>query len=339
MMAAAGTGTGGTRRVVLVTRRTRLDELVARHHTLGQARFYLEHLGADFGDYLAENEAHARALRITVQALQAWGRWQVVDRSLLPNFVFSADDIVVALGPDGLVANTLKYLQGQPLIGLNPEPSRWDGLLLPYAPADLAGLLPEVALGRTACRRVSMAEARLSDGQVLRAVNDLFIGPRSHTSAWYELQHGARREWQSSSGLIVATGLGSTAWLRSVVTGSLAISSAVTGGAASGMHDDGVDPDRGPLQPTPHRTHPASPTLPWDSPQLVYAVREPFPSRRSGTTMVYGCVQPGEPLQVLSGMPEHGVIFSDGIESDYLRFTAGMTAQIGLAAQAGVLVR
>lgn len=68
-----------------------------------------------------------------------------------------------------------------------------------------------------------MAEARLSDGQVLRAVNDLFIGPRSHTSALYELTHGSTTEFPSSSGLIVSTGLGSTAWLKSIVTGSLAI--------------------------------------------------------------------------------------------------------------------
>ena len=85
------------RKVVLVTRRTRLEELVARHHTLAQAKFYLEHLGADFSDYLAENAAYARSLEITVRALQAWGRYQVVDRSYLPNFIFAPDDMVVAL--------------------------------------------------------------------------------------------------------------------------------------------------------------------------------------------------------------------------------------------------
>ena len=57
------------RKVVLVTRQTRLEELVARHHTLSQARFYLEHLGADFTDYLRESEAYACSLRVTVEAL------------------------------------------------------------------------------------------------------------------------------------------------------------------------------------------------------------------------------------------------------------------------------
>ena len=304
-----------TRRAILVTRQTRLQELVARHNTLAQAKFYLEHLGADFGDYLREDEAYSRSLRITVAALEHWGRYQVVDRSLVPNFVFDPSDVVLALGQDGLVANTLKYLQGQPLVGLNPEPARWDGILLPFLPQDLPAVLPEVAGGRRSTRSVTMAEARLSDGQRLLAVNDLFIGPRSHTSALYEISHGRRSELQSSSGLIVSTGMGSTAWLKSVVTGSLAISGAVGGQQAVAY------------EPTA-----------WDAPVLRFAVREPFPSRHSQATIVYGSVNSDEPLRLRSRMPDSGVIFSDGMEQDFLRFTAGMEAVIAPAQRRGCLV-
>lgn len=303
------------RKVVLVTRRTRLEELVTRHHTLAQAKFYLEHLGADFADYVRENAAYAKSLDTVVTALQGWGRWQVVDRGFLTNFVFGADDIVVALGQDGLVANTMKYLDGQPLIGLNPEPQRWDGVLLPFAPGDLAALLPEVAADRRGTRNVTMAQATLSDGQVLRAVNDLFIGPRSHTSALYELQLGTRRELQSSSGLIVSTGLGSTAWLKSVVTGSFGITRSLVRGAL---------PD---YQPEP-----------WDTPRLTFAVREPFPSRSSSAEIVFGHATREEPLVLRSRMPDHGVIFSDGMESDFLRFSAGLQATITIADRQGRLV-
>lgn len=306
----------GERRVVLVTRRTRLDQLIARYNTLGQAKFYVEHLGADFSDYLQENEAYAASLRVTVQALQTWGRYQIVDRSLLANFVFAPSDIVVALGQDGLVANTMKYLEGQPLVGLNPEPSRWDGLLLPFGPADLGAILPGVAADQRDTRSVTMAEARLSDGQVLRAVNDLFIGPRSHTSALYELSHGASTEFQSSSGLIVSTGLGSTAWLKSIVTGSLAIARQL-----------GMPGNEGTWQP-----------MPWEEKALVFAVREPFPTRRSQATLVYGRVQAAQPLRVRSRMPDNGIIFSDGMESDHLQFTAGMEAVIGPSGTTGRLV-
>ena len=308
-------GLQGERRVVLVTRRTRLDKLVARYNTLGQAKFYVEHLGADFSDYVKENEAYAASLSVTVQALQAWGRYQIVDRSLLANFVFAPSDIVVALGQDGLVANTMKYLEGQPLIGLNPEPARWDGVLLPFQPADLVAILPAVAADQRDTRSVTMAEARLSDGQVLRAVNDLFIGPRSHSSALYDLTYGSQTEFQSSSGLIVSTGLGSTAWLKSIVTGSLAIARSL-----------GMPASQDDYRP-----------MPWDERALVFAVREPFPTRTSQATLVYGRVQ-AQPLRVRSRMPDHGIIFSDGMESDYLQFTAGMEATIAPAAVTGQLV-
>jgi hypothetical protein len=287
-----------------------------RHNTLAQAKFYVEHLGADFGDYLQENEAYARSLRITVQALEAWGRYQILDRQMLSNFVFGPSDIVVALGQDGVVANTMKYLEGQPLIGLNPEPSRWDGILLPFGPADLEKVLADTAADRRPVKAVTMAQARMSDGQTLRAVNDLFIGPRSHTSALYELSYAGQTEFQSSSGLIVSTGLGSTAWMKSVVTGSMAIAQSL--GLLGGDFN---------YQP-----------MPWDTPTLEFAVREPFPSRASQTSLVHGQFGNQEPLRIRSRMPDNGVIFSDGIEADFLRFTAGMEATISISPVQGQLV-
>jgi NAD kinase len=304
------------RKVVLVTRKTRLEELVTRYHTLAQARFYLEHLGADFGDYLQEHQAYGESLRQVNGALQRWGRFQILDRQHLTNFVFAQDDIVVALGQDGLVANTMKYLDGQPLVGVNPEPARWDGLLLPFEPGDLDALFDDVAHDRRPTRCVTMAEARLSDGQRLRAVNDLFIGPRSHTSALYDIAVGERSEHQSSSGVIVSTGLGSTAWLKSVVTGGMALSGAV-----------GRVPVATEYQP-----------LAWDADRLTFAVREPFPTRSSQATLVYGSVTKAQPLKLRSRMPDHGVIFSDGMEADFLRFTAGVEATIRVAATQGRLV-
>lgn len=298
------------RKVVLVTRRTRLDELVARHHTAAQARFYVEHLGADFSDYQREHDAYHAARAEVLAVLEAHGRYQVIERGFLPNFLFAPADVVLALGQDGVVANTMKYLDGQPLVGLNPEPARYDGVLLPFEARDLARLLPEVLADRRDCHEITIAKAVLTDRQALYAVNDLFIGPRTHTSARYEIRHEGRSEEQSSSGIIVSTGLGSTAWLRSVVTGSARIL--------------GAEPD----------WHP----LPWNTDHLQFAVREPFPSRTSGTTIAFGAVADGRPLQVRSLMPGNGVIFSDGIETDRLEFNAGTEAVVGLAERKGRLV-
>src|SRR5215469_2519946 len=118
------------RKIVLVVRETRLDELIARFNTVEQARFYVEHLGADFGDYLEEQRRYRAAVLAAETGLRAFGRVQRLDRRYLANFIFAVDDIVVVLGQDGLVANTLKYLDGQHVLGVNPDRKRWDGVLL-----------------------------------------------------------------------------------------------------------------------------------------------------------------------------------------------------------------
>lgn len=304
------------RKVVLVTRKTRLEDLIAKYLTAAQARFYVEHLGADFSDYQREHDVYLEQQHRTLQTLEQWGRYQVIERGFLPNFIFGPSDIVVALGQDGVVANSMKYLDGHPLIGINPDARRYDGILLPFGADDLAALLPEVAADRRPFKTVTMAKATLANGQVLHAVNDLFIGARTHTSAIYEIAAGGEKETQSSSGLIVSTGLGSTAWFKSIVTGSLAITGRF-----------GRQIDSAPYFP-----------LPWDSHELQFAVREPFPSRASQTNLVYGRLTKSKHLSVRSLMPENGVIFSDGIEADRLDFNSGTEVQIALAEREGRLI-
>jgi len=304
------------RKVILVTRKTRLEELVNRHLTLAQAKFYVEHLGADFGDYEAEQSTYLAARRTTLEALERHCLVQAIDRTFLPSFLFGPDDVVVALGQDGLVANAMKYLNGQPLIGVNPDPRRFDGVLLPFTPGDVTSILPEVIARRRAVKSVTMAQAALSDGQQLYAVNDMFVGPKSHTSARYEIALKEQRETQSSSGIIISTGLGSTAWMRSVLTGAAMIVQAQS------------------KKPEPE----AFKAVPWDAPFLRFAVREPFPSVATQAHLVYGQADKRSPLLVRSLMAENGVIFSDGVESDFLEFTSGVTATISVADRVGQLV-
>ncbi|MCF7221609.1 sugar kinase [Marilutibacter chinensis] len=306
-----------SRRIVLVVRKTRLEDLVVRYNTVEQARFFVEHLGADFSDYEAEHRTYQQAVQHTEATLRRFGRLHRLDRSLLPTYLFPPDALVVVVGQDGLVANTLKYLDGQPVVAVNPDPGRWDGVLLPFQIEDLASIVSESLAGKRPTRAISMARARLSDGQELHAVNDLFIGPRSHVSARYEIRLGNRHEVHSSSGVIVSTGLGSTGWFRSLLAGALGIAGNVRRKDIETMREHG---------------------FPWDADYLRFTVREPFPSRTTQVNLVFGQVTRGKSLQLVSQMAEHGVIFSDGIEADFLPFNAGMTAEIGLASRVGCLV-
>lgn len=301
----------------MITRRTRLNELIARFNTLGQARFYVERLGADFSDYEKEHETYLRSVAEAESILKTLGRLQTLDRSFLPNFLFGEMDTLVVLGQDGLVANTVKYAASQPIVGVNPDPERWDGVLLPFTAPDLKRILPEVFKGKRPIKEVTMARAELNDGQALYAVNDFFIGAKSHISARYIIKAGSGQEQHSSSGIIVSTGLGSTGWFKSLMAGAAAIASATSGKKVKTQ---------------------ISRNFPWDADYLYYTVREPFPSKKSQASLVMGRITAKEPLVLISQMPESGVIFSDGIESDFIAFNSGARAAITPAERKGRLV-
>ena len=302
------------RKIIIITKQTRADALIKKFNNMTQASFYVRKMGGDIDEYVAESQVYKDSISSSVRQLQDLARVQQIDLEFVPSFIFGEDDIVIAIGQDGLVANILKYLNGQPLIAVNPDPSRYDGVLLPFRESDLVYIVRDVLANRRPKKEITMAVAKLNDGQSLLAVNDFFIGRQTHISARYNIRIDEQEENQSSSGIIVSTGLGSTGWLKSVIAGAKGITRSITG------HEVSVDVD------VPE----------WESSHLYYSVREPFPSNITGTNLVFGKIT--NTLQITSQMPENGVIFSDGIEQDFLQFNSGMEANISIANKKGYLV-
>jgi NAD kinase len=302
------------KKLVIVTRKTRLQQLVERFNTRSQARFYIEHAGGDFADYEREDDAYRSSLEVLRRSLDLEMPQQLVDRALVPTFQFQKEDLVVTLGQDGLVANTAKYVGAQPIVAVNPEPGRFDGILLPFLPGQVRSAVGKVIEAKARIHEVTLAEIKLQDGQHLLAFNDLFIGARSHVSALYRIGRGNRSEVQSSSGVLISTGAGSTGWLSSVFN--------MASGVASFCGGTGLKPIR----------------MPWEDRRLIYVVREPFVSRHSQASIVVGMLEPGEELVLESLMPSGGAAFSDGIEADFLQFNSGALATVRAAEQRARLV-
>ncbi|MGD2172548.1 MAG: sugar kinase [Gammaproteobacteria bacterium] len=297
-------------KVVIVTRKTELEELTARFNSVPQARFYLEHAGQDFSSIAEAHQRYHELLEAIRESIPGRLKNQVIERGFLPQFRFGDADLVVTIGPDGLVVNTAKYLDGQPILPVNPDPAHIDGILLPFDASNFTRAFERSLDRAMPIKSVTMAESTLNDGQSLLGFNDLFIGARSHVSARYDIALDDRQEFQSSSGIIVSTGAGSTGWLQSVYSGASSIVRALGGHV--------IEPAEGGR-------------LPWDTDHLVYAVREPFPSKITGTEITFGVIDRNHPLTITSRMTDNGVIFSDGIEADFLAFNSGATATIGIA--------
>ncbi len=301
-------------KIILVTRPTRLGELVVRFNTKAQAKFYIEHAGGDFADYRSEDDAYRLALDRLRRDLDFGLKLQVMDRDLAPTALFAETDLVVALGQDGLVANCAKYVGSSPIIAVNPDPSRFDGVLLPFRAEGARAAAATALEGKALLRKVTMAQVELNDGQTLLAFNDFFLGARTHVSARYRLEAGGRREVQSSSGVIVSTGAGSSGWLSSAFNMAAGVTCFSGGREGEALRWD------------------------WGERKLAFVVREPFASRRSSTDLAAGTLSAGQELLVESLMPAGGVIFSDGVEADYLEFNSGTVARIGVAGRQARLV-
>jgi hypothetical protein len=288
-------------RAVVVSRRSELDELLARHGTRAAAAYFLRQRGRDMSEVDTRHKALTAALTTVGAAIPTDWRRGHVDRDDLPRFLFGPEDVVLAVGQDGLVANVAKYLDGQPVIGVNPEPGVNPGVLVQHAPESIAGLLRSRMLPMS---ERAMVAAELDDGQELFGLNEVYCGHPTHQSSRYVLSTSdGRRERQSSSGVVVGTGTGATGWCASIA-----------------------------------RAFTGAPTLPAAEEQaLCWFVREAWPSPATGVSATAGRLSGDQRLE-LTCTSERLVVFADGLEADRLELSWGQRVRIGLAARSLSLV-
>lgn len=301
--------------VIIIRDKTRLEQLIERFNSKAQAKFYIESSGGDFEFFELEHNTFYESLSKVKESITGSLKYKVINRSFLPTYIFTEKDVVLVIGQDGLVANTAKYVNGLPIIGINPDIERYDGILLKHSPKDLNGILKNVIKGNYETKQVTMAKATLNDGQILLAFNDFYIGADSHISSRYTIGFNGKKEQQSSSGIIISTGAGSTGWLSSIFNMANNISEYYN----SDKNECGT-------------------TLDWNDNKLVFVVREPFLSKMSQIGIGYGIITGNKKLTIESNMPTKGVIFSDGIESDFLNFNSGSIAEIGIADEKANLI-
>ena len=131
-----------------------------------------------------------------------------------------------------------------------------------------------------------MVQASVDDGQVLMALNEIYIGQPTHQTARYTLTIGdgttdGITERQASSGLIVCTGTGATGWGRSTWL----------------ERHSSID------LPAPTEG------------RLAWFVREAWPSPVTGVNCTEGVVSHGQSVGLVAES-DRLVAFGDGIESE-----------------------
>ncbi len=299
---------------IIVKNKTRLESLIERFNTKAQAKFYIERSGGKFEDYEIEDYNFHNSLSIVQRKLSKVIKNKIVERSFLPSFLFNDKQVVIVIGQDGLVANTAKYVNEIPIVAVNPDVERYDGFLLPFNSDNFISGVEKVITNKYHSKTATLAEAKLNNGQRLLAFNDLFIGAASHISARYKISFSNKTEEQSSSGIIVSTQAGSTGWLSSIFN--------MTFGMHKFIEKNDTKKKIAKLKDN----------------QLMFVVREPFKSKKTQTSLTVGVLTGETKLVLESFMPTNGVIFSDGIETDFLNFNSGSIVTIGTAKEKAKLV-
>lgn len=248
----------------------------------------------------SRHTATERALHAVSAAIPGSWRRGAVEREDLDRFLFEPEDLVVVVGQDGLVANVAKYLEGQPVIGIDPDPGSGLGILARHRPEDCARLLDAAADGRAPTQQRTMVEAVVDgpgSGLGLTALNEVYLGSPSHQSARYVLTLAdGRAETQSSSGVLAGSGTGATGWLLSVA-----------------------------------RERHSTLTLPAPTDRsLGWFVREAWPSPSTGADLTEGLVDENQSLTI-QVRSESLVLFGDGMEADRIALAWGQTVVIAPA--------
>lgn len=276
----------------------------------------------EFKEIEREDTGFQSTIAYIQQEVRKQAKPQLLEREYLSSFLFAKDDIIVVVGRDGLLANTAKYAKGLPIIGINPDPDKINGIFLPYHSPQIGAVLQKVLNNNFKSKTVTMAEVEMNDGQRLLAFNDIFVGTSTHRSAHYRITHNQCTEKHSSSGIIISTGAGSTGWLSSIANMTNKISEFCLGDKSIKISQAQNNPFK----------------IRWNTDYLLFVVREAFASKNSQTTISIGKITHQNSLMIESLMSENGVIFSDGILDDYIRFNSGSIAYIGIAKETANLV-
>jgi hypothetical protein len=292
-------------RIVVVVRPTRYEELLEKYHTAGAARFELESKGGDIAPYLREHETCLNALQNVLKQLPRDLPVCMALRKELPYFLFRPTDMVIVCGPDGLLVNTARFLENQPVLGVNLDPAANAGVLTSCLPSDVRAAVAAALSGACRVQALPFVRATSEEGATLWGLNEIFAGRLDHVSARYRIRFEGAEESQVSSGVITASGVGCGGWMRSIA----AMIQALCPEAALSGHR---------LTQLPLFT----------DKQAVFAVREPFPSLHGQASLVTGRLQAHSKLELISEMPDGGVILSDGLVERAVNWPAGTSVTI-----------
>ena len=203
---------------------------------------------------------------VVKKALQKFSiQYKCIDRDDLSLSGLKGHDLIITVGGDGTFLRTAQHVTNQLVLSVASNLRFNEGFYSRASKSDFEKKLRRIVYGKFKILELNRLHSSISyKGKVQSvepALNEIFIGnSKPYLTTRYTLVIGRKSEFQKSSGILVATGAGSTAWA----------------GSAGGRK------------------------LSFSSKKSIFVVREPYKGRLCRPKLTKGILAPGATLKIIS---------------------------------------
>ena len=158
----------------------------------------------------------ARACKIVEEHFEVLHAWKdTLTKENLANI-----DVVIGIGGDGTILSASHYVTDMPLIGVNANPDTSEGALSTATVDTLSEKLHAVEKNNYSFDNLERIQISINGEPTdMSALNEVYVGhDTAYRTSRYTLSienSTKKEESQRSSGVLVVTGTGSTAWYKS----------------------------------------------------------------------------------------------------------------------------
>ena len=143
-------------------------------------------------------------------------KFKCIERSELNKSAFRNKNLIIAVGGDGTFLRTSHFIKNELLFGVNSNPDRKEGFFMSSCKNDFDKKFELFLKNKFYVEKLTRLKSKINKKEVCLALNEVFIGNKvPYKTSSYKIFFNNKTEEQKSSGIIVSTGAGSNAWLKS----------------------------------------------------------------------------------------------------------------------------
>lgn len=142
--------------------------------------------------------------------------FKCIERSRLNKNAFRNNNLVIAVGGDGTFLRTSHFVKNELVLGVNSNPNKKEGFFMSSCKNDFDKKLKLFLKNKFYVQKLTRLKSKINKKEVCLALNEVFIGNKiPYKTSHYKIFFNHKTEEQKSSGVLIGTGSGSNAWLKS----------------------------------------------------------------------------------------------------------------------------